>query len=245
MARVSKRKAVAEKRRDPTEAERLAIDAAKARDKERPARPEIDAGMNDGALRLGPAHADADGGAYQVRDAFGSSSHQFITQSLMGLINTVGTDGDKVGAAVSLVAAIAPQDELESALAQQMAVTHELTMTMAGRARKADRLDTMQAYSNLQTKFARTFAAQIDALNKLRTGGKQVVEHRYIYVGEGGQAIVADQFNYNGGHGSPFIPGRGHAPSAALSGAHPVGQPLSGASGDGQEPVPNARRGER
>jgi hypothetical protein len=43
---------------------------------------------------------------------------------------------------------------------------------------------------NLATKFSRTFTAQLEALDRHRRGGKQIVEH--VHVNDGGQAVFAN-----------------------------------------------------
>jgi hypothetical protein len=230
-------------RRAPDEAEREAIGDARRRYQELPARPDLESERRpDGALHVHTAHDDDQGGAYQVQAAFGSRSAQFVSDGIVALANVVGVESDRLGSATALVAAVEPRNELESALAQQMAVTHSLAMSMASRASKAGHLDAMNAYANLATKFGRTFTAQIDALTKLRTGGKQVVEHRHVYVSNGGQAIVAGEFHHHAGGGNSIIPGQPHACVAPLPGPDPIGQTVPIPSGEGEEALSDARR---
>jgi hypothetical protein len=49
-------------------------------------------------------------------------------------------------------------------------------------------------------KLARTFAAQVEALKRYRTGGEQRVIVQHVNVNEGGQAIVG-AVNHPGGGG--------------------------------------------
>jgi hypothetical protein len=52
-------------------------------------------------------------------------------------------------------------------------------------------------------KLARTFAAQVEALRKHRTGGEQQVTVQHVNVSDGGQAIVGKvQHGGSGGDGS-------------------------------------------
>lgn len=242
--------AKAAERREPSTGEKRAIKRARDNHGKRPTRPEIKSGLNEaGAVHLETAHSDYDGGAYQMQDAFGSSSHQFVSDSLLDLVNIVGVDSDSVGSAVSLIAGVNPQNELESALAQQMAITHELMKTIACRVKGADQIDVLNAYGNLTTKLSRTFTGQVEALTKLRTGGKQVVEHRYIYVGEGGQAIVADEFHNHGALRKGVIGDQAHTTRAIGSGTSLLSSDEEGngvpiARGRRKKAVPDARRGE-
>jgi len=50
-------------------------------------------------------------------------------------------------------------------------------------------------------KLARTFAAQVEALKRYRTGGEQKVTVEHVTVNEGGQAIVGNV--RHGGRDSP------------------------------------------
>jgi hypothetical protein len=50
-------------------------------------------------------------------------------------------------------------------------------------------------------KLVRTFAAQVEALKRYRTGGEQTVRVERVTVNEGGQAIVGNVSH--GGWGSP------------------------------------------
>ena len=47
-----------------------------------------------------------------------------------------------------------------------------------------------ERYGNLAVKFLRTFAAQVEALQRHRGKGQQKVTVEYVHVHAGGQAIV-------------------------------------------------------
>ena len=53
-------------------------------------------------------------------------------------------------------------------------------------------LPQVQAHYTGFNKLARTFAAQVEALRKHRTGGKQTVTVQHVNVSDGGQAIVGN-----------------------------------------------------
>jgi hypothetical protein len=240
----AKGKAVA-KLRDPTSGEAAAIDLATVSFNGRPARPEPTIEQNAGVARVSSGHADAKGGAIHLQDTFGSASAPFVSRAIRDVLNIVGTDDEGFGAAVALVAAIAPRDELECALAQQMVTAHTLSMRMSKRTMEAKYLPQMNAYANIAAKAQRTFTAQIDALGKLRNGGQQVVRHVHVY--EGGQAIVADEFHHHTGAGNREIAGQGQAPFAdgfrpAMLGTHPAGVAMPGAARQGSAALSHARR---
>lgn len=199
-------KAVATKR-DPKPPEVAAMASARERFNKLPVRAEptvTDRG--NGTVAISADHSDDRGSAYQLQAAFASASVPFVSRSMKDLIQLCGKDAEGVGAAVAIIEAVAPQDELESALAQQMVAAHMLGLEMTRRALNATMLPQMNAYANIATKAQRTFAAQIDALGKLRNGGQQVVRHVHVY--EGGQAIVVDEFHHHAGAGNREIAGQ-------------------------------------
>jgi hypothetical protein len=78
----------------------------------------------------------------------------------------------------------------------QMFMAHHHSMLAAYRLAGSDLLEQANANGNLATKFARTFAMQLDTLNRLRRGGEQVVKH--VHVNEGGRAVIAGTVNTGG-----------------------------------------------
>lgn len=94
---------------------------------------------------------------------------------------------------------IEPKDTIESLLAAQMVATHNMAMEYSKRAMvSGQHPDDVNANINRVTKLMRTFTAQVEALNKYRTGGKQTIQVQYVNVNEGGQAVVG---NVQGGGG--------------------------------------------
>lgn len=152
--------------------------------------------VEDGALIL-------EGGEEAQRRmdvAFGSSDREFQTYCLSQIINILpdSSAGGKdytlpVNAAVAMLTAIAPQNEMEAMLAVQMVASHHLALLSMQRTKRADQIPQFQANGNMANKFARTHAAQVEALSRLRRGGEQVVRH--VHVNEGGQALIAGTVN--------------------------------------------------
>ena len=91
-----------------------------------------------------------------------------------------------------------PADEIEAMLAVQRVATHEVAMDMLARAKRADRMPILQESGSLAGKLLRTYAAQVEALARLRRGGEQRVIVQHVNVNEGGQAIVG-AVNHPGG----------------------------------------------
>ena len=86
-------------------------------------------------------------------------------------------------------------------LAAQMAAVHMATMTFARRLAHVDNIPQQDSAERAFNKLARTFAVQMEALKRYRTGGEQRVTVQHVTVNEGGQAIVGAVATAPGGVG--------------------------------------------
>jgi hypothetical protein len=77
-------------------------------------------------------------------------------------------------------------------LAAQMAAVHNATMILARRLNHVDNIPQQDSAERAFNKLARTFAAQVEALKRYRTGGQQKVTVEHVTVNAGGQAIVGN-----------------------------------------------------
>nr|WP_296429784.1 hypothetical protein [Roseovarius sp. BRH_c41] len=93
---------------------------------------------------------------------------------------------------LSMIRDMAPRDAVERMLAVQMAATHVATIRSARWLAHTENISQAQAHYTGFNKLARTFAAQVEALRKHRTGGKQTVVVQHMNVSDGGQAIVGN-----------------------------------------------------
>jgi hypothetical protein len=93
---------------------------------------------------------------------------------------------------LSVIRDIAPRDPVERMLAVQMAATHVATIRSARWLANTENIPQVQAHYTGFSKLARTFAAQVEALRKHRTGGEQRVTVQHVNVTDGGQAIVGN-----------------------------------------------------
>lgn len=180
----------------PSAKEGEAIAAATERQKARPARASMAISVTDKTvLQISNPHSDGPGWSAHVNDTFGTTSHAFTEQSLMRIAgvlqerNAVATEA-QVNAALALLGAIGPRNELETVIGEQIVATHVLSMGLMHQAKCADTIPKMEAYTNMATKVSRSVATHIDTLGKLRSGGKQTHEVRYVYVN--GNAVVGD-----------------------------------------------------
>ena len=124
----------------------------------------------------------------------GTNSQEFMDGVLRQLANAVspGKDADEeaINFALAVIAGIEPKDELETMLAMQMVAVHLATMTFTRRLARVETLDQQHGSERALNKLARTFAMQMEALKRYRTGGEQKVVVQHVNVNEGGQAIV-------------------------------------------------------
>lgn len=159
----------------------------------RPRRAVIE--LKDKVLTIGSGETATLDGAL-LHEALGSASNQVTNHLIQRVADTIHSRGDDaadtlaIANALALVAAIAPENELEANIAVQMVAANEATMHCFRRMKGAEFMEQMAAYSNMANKAARTFALHMEALHKARRGGEQVVKHVHVY--EGGQAVVAD-----------------------------------------------------
>jgi hypothetical protein len=225
------------------------------RHRDRPKRPEVKATMVEGAARLDLTNADDPISEaisiFRLEDAFGSNSGGFMNHMLVRLTRLThtddGIDGQALNAALAVLGAVEPQNEMEALLGVQM-VTADIGARKAFELmNRANLPEGIAQLGGLANKYMRTFTAQVEALAKLRRGGEQIVKHVHVY--EGGQAVVAGTINqHQGGGGRKKDDAQSDATNAiAGSAALPCPDPTRDGmpiSGDAERPLSHARRDE-
>jgi hypothetical protein len=135
-----------------------------------------------------------------LNDIFGTDcdlqANAFLSHCLKVLkgdeAGNAGDNNDERGFMLSIVKDIAPRDPIERMLAVQMAATHVATIRSARWLANTQSIAQVQAHYAGYNKLTRTFAAQVEALRKHRTGGTQTVTVQHVNVADGGQAIVGN-----------------------------------------------------
>ena len=191
----------------PSADEGAAVQSISARRQRRPPSPRLEINKSGRSSKLGHDHPDPETGWLLLMNALGTTDVDFTEGLVSQLFNagTVGENFDGKGAnfMLSVIRGIAPKDEVEAMLAAQMAAIHAATMTFARRLNHADNIPRQDSAERVFNKLARTFAVQVEALKRYRTGGEQKVTVQHVTVHQGGQAIV--------GSVSPAPPGgEGH-----------------------------------
>jgi hypothetical protein len=77
-------------------------------------------------------------------------------------------------------------------LAAQMAAVHVASMTFARNLAHAEEIVVVDSAERAFNKLTRTFAMQMEALKRYRSGADQKVTLRHVSVADGGQAIVGN-----------------------------------------------------
>jgi hypothetical protein len=88
-----------------------------------------------------------------------------------------------------------PGNAVETMLLSQMITIHQHTMLTAARLTNTTKLGISDTYTKQLNQLSRTFTTQIDALHKLRNGGKQTVQvlHQHVQAEPGSQVMVGQQ----------------------------------------------------
>ena len=133
---------------------------------------------------------------FLLMEALGTTDPDFFDGVLCQLLNA-GSRGGKVDERglnfmLSVVKGVKRRDQVEALLAAQMAAVHAATMMLARQLAQVKTLPQQDSAERAFNKLARTFAAQVEALKRYRTGGEQKVTVQHVTVNEGGQAIVGD-----------------------------------------------------
>jgi hypothetical protein len=190
---------------EPTPREEQALEAFRARRKGRRPAPRIKVTSEKGVAKIAMNHPDPEVGASLLMEALGTTDPRFGDGLLGQLANvaTQGRDVDEQGLnfMLAMVNGLEPRDHVEAMLAAQMASVHNATMTFARRLAHVENLPQQNSAERAFNKLARTFAAQVEALKRYRTGGEQKVTVQHVTVGEGGQAIVGNVTSGSGGRG--------------------------------------------
>jgi hypothetical protein len=121
-------------------------------------------------------------------------AHVLLMEAIGAKLHSAGTQGrtaDEHGLnfMLSVVKGIEPKDQVEAMLAAQMAAIHMSTMTFARRLAHVENIPQQDSAERAFNKLARTFAAQVEALKRYRSGGEQTVRVEHVTVNEGGQAM--------------------------------------------------------
>jgi hypothetical protein len=139
-------------------------------------------------------HPDVFTGSVLLAEALGTVDGDFVTGLLTQLSNATSQDQRPNETAInfllSVIKGAKPKDQFEAMLAAQMAAVH--TMKFTRQLANVESIEQQDSAERALNKLARTFAMQMEALKRYRSGGEQKVTVQHVSVNEGGQAIVGN-----------------------------------------------------
>jgi hypothetical protein len=151
--------------------------------------------------KLAPVHPP-DGEAkfwwQRLNKALGTTSSDFVNASLFQIQSASrspwgGISELAMNAALAMIEAAAPKDEIEAALAVQMACTHTAAMAVLAKLDVAFATEQrVAAFGSAAARLMRAYAAQVEVLRRLRNGGQQFVRVEHVHVNDGGQAVIGN-----------------------------------------------------
>jgi hypothetical protein len=161
---------------------------------DRVAAPSMQLKLKDEVLHIGLDCDDLEIATLLQMADMGTIDSEFH-KGLVGQIACLGghkrrVDNENSNFVMAVVRSVKPRDELEAMLATQMGAIHSATMMLARRLNHVETIPQQESAERALNKLARTFATQMDALKRYRTGGQQKVTVEHVTVNSGGQAIV-------------------------------------------------------
>jgi hypothetical protein len=150
------------------------------------------------AEQTAPPDGESEGWWSRLNKALGTVSTDFVRASLLQLQaaarSPYGTISETaINAALAMIEAAAPRDELRGALSVQMACTHTAAMSVL--AKMDSGLGTERrtaAFGSTAARLLKAYAMQLEVLRRLRTGGQQFMRVEHIHVNDGGRAVIGN-----------------------------------------------------
>ena len=139
-------------------------------------------------------HPDPHAGEKLLADALGAADsdalHGLLSQLVKASAVACKPEQGNLSFMVSMLKSIAPKDSLEAMLAAQMVSIHVASMRCACRLACTDDVPQQESLTRALTRLSRTFAAQMEALNRHRSNGACAITVQNLSVQDGGKAVV-------------------------------------------------------
>ncbi|MVT55140.1 hypothetical protein GPL17_32390 [Bradyrhizobium yuanmingense] len=146
--------------------------------------------------RIAIRHPDPHTGEQLLVEALGAADRDAMHGILRQLVkaSVVGQKPDEANLAfmISTIRSIAPKDSVEAMLVSQMVSVHMAAMRCACRLACTDDLAQQEGIARAMTRLSRTFAAQVEALNRHRNSDERAITVQNLSVQDGGRAIVGN-----------------------------------------------------
>jgi hypothetical protein len=118
--------------------------------------------------------------------------HGILTQLVKASVKGRKPDAVTLAFMIAMVKSIKPRDSVEAMLVAQMVSVHVMAMRSAHHLASAEDIAQLDSAGRALGRLARTFPAQIEALNRYRSHGEPAITVQNVSVGDGGKAIVGN-----------------------------------------------------
>jgi hypothetical protein len=155
-------------------------------------------GADGKVVKVHPPDGEGSNWWRTLKEALGTTSSDFVNASLFQIQAACrspwgGVSELAMNAALAMIEAAAPKDEIEAALAVQMACTHTAAMAVLAKLDVAFATERrVAAFGSAAARLMRAYATQVEVLRRLRHGGQQVVRVEHVHVNDGGQAVIGN-----------------------------------------------------
>jgi len=141
-------------------------------------------------------HPDPELGEQLMADALGvadrDAMHGILKQLVKASVNGEKPDEVSLSFMISMVKSIKPPDSVEAMLVAQMVSVHVMAMRCAYHLASAEDIARQDSAGRALGRLARTFPAQIEALNRYRNNGEPAITVQNVSIQDGGKAIVGN-----------------------------------------------------
>ena len=162
-------------------------------------------------------HPDPELGEQLMADTFGvadrEAMHGILRQLVRAGVNGQKPDAVNLAFMISMVKGIKPRDSVEAMLVAQMVSVHVMAMRCAHHVAYAEDIARRDSAVRALGRLARTFPAQIEALNRYRNNGEPAITVQNVSVGDGGKAIVGNVTQ----HASVIVSDKNPAPAVTAA----------------------------
>jgi hypothetical protein len=134
----------------------------------------------------------------RLNAALGTMSDDFVNASLLQIQAAARSPYGKISetainGALAMIEAAAPRNELEGALAVQMACTHTAAMSVLAKMDSGFGSERrITAFGSTAARLMKAYAMQLEVLRRHRGGGQQFVRVEHVHINAGGQAIIGN-----------------------------------------------------
>ncbi|MEZ5822339.1 MAG: hypothetical protein R3D82_16195 [Xanthobacteraceae bacterium] len=122
------------------------------------------------------------------RDAMDGILRQLVRASVSGN----RADETNLSFMIAMAKSLKPRDSVEAMLVAQMVSVHVMAMRCAQHLARAEDLAQHDSAARALGRLARTFPAQIEALNRYRSQNEPAITVQNVSVADGGNAIVGN-----------------------------------------------------